>query len=223
MPLRPALLFHQLPSVPRQVAQLALGPRENEAGLQQPVLQELCNPLTVADVALASRHLLQMPRVHQQHRVTAFQDVEDRLPKDSGRFHRHMGDTLGGHPVGHRPKAPWHGAPRPRWVAKADVGFQSSHVRFDCFFMGVRSGTTRNNGFHDPFLSLRRRSRNVTICSACSPTSRRQPFGVRSAVLARLCCELSAPSFDGLRSTQAKSVLRRSRQHFHPSGCRKMT
>jgi hypothetical protein len=48
-------LFDQLGSVAGQVA---LGARQNEAALQKPMLQQLRNPLAVAKVILASRHLL---------------------------------------------------------------------------------------------------------------------------------------------------------------------
>ena len=41
----------------------------------QPVLQQLRDPLAIPDVAFVSGHLVQMPRIHQQHRKPAF----DRL------------------------------------------------------------------------------------------------------------------------------------------------
>ena len=60
----------------------------------------MSNPLTIPDIAFATGHLLQLPRIDQlQLELIAFQDVPDRLPQHSGRFHCHMRDVLLGKPV----------------------------------------------------------------------------------------------------------------------------
>src|SRR5205085_6389464 len=49
-------------------------------------LQQLGNPLTIDDVGLPPRHLLEVLGIDQQDREPSFPDVEDRLPINSGGF-----------------------------------------------------------------------------------------------------------------------------------------
>src|SRR6516225_12348911 len=63
------------------IAQLPLPAGRNETAPQQPGLQQLCAPLRVAQVAFASRHLLHMGGIGEDHGEAGFQDVEDRFPE----------------------------------------------------------------------------------------------------------------------------------------------
>jgi hypothetical protein len=57
--------FHEFRPVPREVSQLALRTWGNEAAFQQSTWQQWRDPLTVPNVALASRHLFKMSRIHK--------------------------------------------------------------------------------------------------------------------------------------------------------------
>jgi hypothetical protein len=69
-----------------QVAQLLLGARWHEAGPQQPVLEQVGQPLAVSDVRLAPRHGLHVPGVHQQQLAGALEDVPHGAPVDPKRL-----------------------------------------------------------------------------------------------------------------------------------------
>jgi hypothetical protein len=61
------LFFYQLGAMAGQVAQLALRAGRKKAPLQQPVLQQLRNPLAIPKVGLPSRHLLQREPISSAH------------------------------------------------------------------------------------------------------------------------------------------------------------
>ena len=94
------LLGDELGPLPRQVAQLADRLRRHEAPGQEPVGQQLGDPLGVLDVGLAPRDLPHVAGVDQRQVEPPLQQVPDRLPVDAGRLHRGVGDPLGGEPVG---------------------------------------------------------------------------------------------------------------------------
>lgn len=71
------LLAGQLGALAGQVAQLALAGRRDEAGGQQPVLEQLGDPGAVGHVGLAPRHLLDVLGVDEQDLDPALQDVID--------------------------------------------------------------------------------------------------------------------------------------------------
>ena len=82
-----------------QLPQLALLAVGHEAGAQQPVTQQVGEPLAVLDVGLAPWHRLDVLRVDQQQLDLAFQQVPDRLPIHPGALHRQMGALDLGQPV----------------------------------------------------------------------------------------------------------------------------
>jgi len=61
---------------------------------------ELAQPLAVGNVALASPHVVHIAGIDQQYVETAvFQDLVERDPVDSGRFHGHGFDSTLQQPV----------------------------------------------------------------------------------------------------------------------------
>jgi hypothetical protein len=81
---------------------LDLGRRDEAAG-QQPALQQVHQPLGVAEIGLAARHVLDMPGIAHQHlgEVPVLdQGVVDRHGIDPGGLHRHMGDPQRDQPPG---------------------------------------------------------------------------------------------------------------------------
>ena len=87
----PGALRHQVRPLPRQVAQVPLFPAGHEAGFQQPVPQQIGQPLGVLDVGLAARHLLHVAGIDQQQLDVPFQQIVDRLPVLAGALHGHVG------------------------------------------------------------------------------------------------------------------------------------
>ena len=63
----------------------------------------------VLDVGLAAGHLLDVLGVDQDDADVALQEVEDRLPVDAGRFHRHVRDAVAGQPVRQGQQVAGHG------------------------------------------------------------------------------------------------------------------
>ena len=64
----------------------------SEASAKQANAVKLLKPLGVRDIAFAAGHVLDVPRVHEEHLESAgLQDLEHRDPIDAGRFH---GDGL---------------------------------------------------------------------------------------------------------------------------------
>ena len=74
-----------LTHVGTQLGNLTFGPK---AGAQQTVGMKPLQPLRVADVGLASGHVLGIARIDKEHReATGVEKLEDRNPVDAGRFH----------------------------------------------------------------------------------------------------------------------------------------
>ena len=72
-----------------------------KAAAQQADTVELAQPLTVLDIALATRDVLDVAGVDEQDLQPArLEDVVDRDPVDPGGFHRDTGDATGEEPVG---------------------------------------------------------------------------------------------------------------------------
>jgi hypothetical protein len=147
----------------------------NKAALQKPMLQQLRNPLAVTNITLASGHLLQVTGVHQQHLKTAFPDIENRLPVNSGRLHGYVSDSLCGHPIRHHQNVSCHSSPVTRLLLQSAAGFHPSYASFDRCFVYIQTGTAKKNVFHDRLLNphppARGTSKRGTICPACSRPS----------------------------------------------------
>jgi len=62
-------------AIPRQRSQRPDGLGRHEAALQQPGLGELAQPLRIAHIGLAARHVLDVPRVAQRQLEVVFEDV----------------------------------------------------------------------------------------------------------------------------------------------------
>ena len=95
-----AAFLHHLGAVARQIAQVALRHRRDEAGLQQAMAHQFGQPARIGLIRLAPRHLLDVGRVDQEDGEVAFQDVVDRFPVLTRAFHGHMRDACLGQPVG---------------------------------------------------------------------------------------------------------------------------
>jgi hypothetical protein len=62
-------------------------------------LEQLSDPLAVADIGLATGHLLDVLSVDQEEFKDPFHEVPDGFPVDASGLHGDMGDTFVGQPV----------------------------------------------------------------------------------------------------------------------------
>jgi len=196
------VLADQLRPLPRQVAQLAYRTRGDKAAAQQPMLQQLRNPFRIAHIGLASGHLLQMPRVDQQQREPALQDVPDRLPQYTRGFEGHMRHAQRLQVVGQRPQVSGHG-PEGADLPEQSPGFlATADGTLDALEMHVQPGYLDKQRVHGapPKEAYRRgTSRSVTFCSACSPTVGGNNPGYVSTSGPDSVTGLRAPVYVGLR------------------------
>ena len=164
------LLAHPLRAVPSQVSQFPLSAGGDKAPFQKPMLQQLGDPLRVPDIALASRHALQMLGVDQQHREEAFQQIVNRLPEDPGRFHGHVGHPLGFHPIRQRQQVGSHRPPAAGQLVQATAGLLPPPRRFHGLLVHIQTSTTTNPGLHRRLLSDPAPGdiETRTFCLACS-------------------------------------------------------
>jgi len=68
-----------------------------------------------------------MPRIHQQHCEVTFEQIKNRLPEDTGRFHCHMGHTFGFEPFDHLQQIVRHRSKLPNLHLHASVRLGSPH------------------------------------------------------------------------------------------------
>ena len=74
-----------LTHVGSQLRNLSFGPK---AGSQQSIRMEPLQPLRIADIGLAPRHVLGITRVDKEHgKPPCIEKLENRNPVDAGRFH----------------------------------------------------------------------------------------------------------------------------------------
>jgi hypothetical protein len=98
---RLAALGSKAAAMAGELPQVALLPAGNEAGTQQPVAQQLGDPLSILDIALSSRHRFHVGGVGDDQLEVALQQIIDRHPVVACGFHGHMGDLLLFEPLKH--------------------------------------------------------------------------------------------------------------------------
>src|SRR5215467_11079402 len=79
----------QLDPITQERAQLPQFRRRDVTRLQQAVAQQVCDPLGIFDIGLATRHSLDVTRIGDDQLEVTFEDVVDRLPVNASRFHRY--------------------------------------------------------------------------------------------------------------------------------------
>jgi hypothetical protein len=131
-----ALQLHPVAGQVPQPADRGLG---DERGGDQAVLQELGDPLRVADIGLAARDGLDVRGVEQPRRHALFQAVEHRLPVRRGRLHRRQRDPARHQPVGHHPQRPRHRGERPRLRDPPASGTGGAHADHDDLLADVQT------------------------------------------------------------------------------------
>lgn len=134
-----ALLGHHR-SVAGQVAQLALRPLGHKTRPQQSTLQAVRDPLCIAHVALAPRHLLEVLGVDQQHRALPFEQGVHRLPEHARRLHCDMRHPGRAQPVAQLQQVRRHRANLPDLLEHAAVGLELAPTNHDGRLVHVEPG-----------------------------------------------------------------------------------
>ena len=160
--LRGPLLNEEL-AVAREIAQLADGLRRDEARAQQPVLQQLREPLAVANVGLPSRDGLEVLGVHQDHLAAALEEVEHGLPQDPRALHRDVRDALLGQPLRKSQELGRGGAERAHLTRATPALARAADTGDDRGLVDIEPATARIEDLHDdpPLASAGRWSRST--------------------------------------------------------------
>jgi hypothetical protein len=95
----PDPLAHELLARARELSQLLDGLERDEAPPDEPMRQQLREPLGVLDVGLASRHVLDVLGVGQDQLEALLHHVPHRLPVDPGRLHHDVRDLVEPEPI----------------------------------------------------------------------------------------------------------------------------
>src|SRR5215471_3246040 len=110
MRLRPSAPgIDQLDPITQEQTQLPQLRRRDVTRLQQAVAQQVCDPLGIFDIGLASRHGLDVTRIGDDQLEVTFEDVVDRLPVNASRFHRDGSTICRRQPVAQFNQAAGHG------------------------------------------------------------------------------------------------------------------
>ena len=141
-------LLDQVGALAGQIAQGPLWGRRDETGAQQPVGEQLGNPLGILHVGLAPGYVLDVLRVDDQHREVAFQQVVEGLPELAGRFHRDVGDAQREQPVDQRQQPGSHGGEGADVGGRGAVGRHNSAPDNDGLLVDIESRTMRVDDLH---------------------------------------------------------------------------
>jgi hypothetical protein len=113
---------------------------------------QIGQPSRIVDVGLAARHRLDMPGVRQrQLEHTVGQDVPDRLPVNTSRFHDHMRTALRGKPVRQGEKVPSRCLERSDLVPGLALG-SDPNTCYHHVFVDIQAGTALMQDFHHSLL-----------------------------------------------------------------------
>ena len=88
------LLLNQFLPVTGQIPKFTDGFGGDKTASDEAMAQQLGNPFTVLYVGFPARDILDISSIGQNHFHALFQNVEDRLPVDSGTFQSNMGALL---------------------------------------------------------------------------------------------------------------------------------
>jgi hypothetical protein len=112
---------------------------------QQPMLQQIGDPLAVFLIRLPSGHCFDVLRIHQQHLKLSFQKVPHRLPIHSRGLHRYMGYSTGAQPIAQLQQLSREGSERPR-LSPPPGGPQ--HTRRYTLLVNIQTATDFMYNFH---------------------------------------------------------------------------
>src|ERR1700731_1244270 len=135
---------------------------------QQPMLQQIGDPLAVFLIRLPPWHCFDVLRIHQQHLKLSFQKVPHRLPIHSRGLHRYMGYSTGAQPIAQLQQLPRECSERPG-LTPPPGGPQ--HTRRHTLLVNIQTATDFMYILHrqTPSAAQRRTSANYRNSLTCSP------------------------------------------------------
>src|ERR1700731_950783 len=135
---------------------------------QQPMLQQIGDPLAVFLIRLPPWHCFDVLRIHQQHLKLSFQKVPHRLPIHSRGLHRYMGYSTGAQPIAQLQQLPRECSERPG-LTPPPGGPQPT--RRHPLLVNIQTATDFMYNLHrqTPSAAERRTSANYRNSLACSP------------------------------------------------------
>src|SRR5215475_1494179 len=116
---------------------LASEARWNKTALQQPMLQQLRDPLGILDVGLAPWKRFDMLSVNHQQFHLPFQNVVDRLPEHPGALHGYMRAPRRHQPVRQPQQLLCEGGKASYFLMQFAVGVDSPQTRHDKSLVNV--------------------------------------------------------------------------------------
>jgi hypothetical protein len=142
------LAFHQLAAVAQQLAQLPQRPGRHEALGDQPVPDQIGDPLGILHVGLAPRHIADVPGVADDQLEMPLQDGIDRAPIDARALHPNVRRSCRLQPVPQRFERARHSSKRPHLLDRLNAGRADQKTRHDRLLMNVQAATPLNNHLH---------------------------------------------------------------------------
>jgi hypothetical protein len=144
----PGAVAHQLLPIAGQHPQPAIVCRRHERRAQQPVLEQLGDPLGIFHVGLAAGHGLHVRAVGQPDLQHLLQAVERRLPVGRGRLHRRDRHALGQQPVPHHYQRARRGLDRPRLAHPTTTRPRRAHADAQRLLADVQPGDPLEQDLH---------------------------------------------------------------------------
>lgn len=141
-------LANQLLARPQQAAQLLRRLVRHEARPDQAMGLQVAQPVAVADVALAPRHILHVRRIRQhQLSLAVVQHVPDRLPVNPGRLHHHVIDAVAIQPIRQRQQLTRRRLEGLHFLLDTTAASQSNTANYRVL-VNVQARTTLMKDFH---------------------------------------------------------------------------
>ena len=142
------LALHQLAAVAQQLAHLPQRLGRHETFGDQPVPDQIGDPLGILHVGLAPRHIADVSGVADDQLEMPLQDGIDRAPVDARALHPNVRHSRCPQPVPQRFEVPRHGAKRPHLLDRLNAGRADQKTRHDRLLMNVQAATPLNNHLH---------------------------------------------------------------------------
>ena len=150
-------LAHQLLARSQQAAQFLRRLVRHEARPDQAMGFQIAQPVAVADVALAPRHVLHVRCIRQhQLALAVVQDVPHRLPVNPGRLHHHVIDAVAVQPIRQRQQLTRRRLEAPHLLLDTTALGQTNTAHYRVL-VNVQARTTLMKDFHRCLPKLCRR------------------------------------------------------------------
>jgi hypothetical protein len=142
------LALDQLAAVAQQLAHLPQRPGRHEALGDQPVPNQIGDPLGILHIGLAPRHVADVPGVADDQLEMPLQDGIDRAPIDARALHPNVRHPRRLQPVPQCFEVSRHGAERPHLLGRLNPRRPDQKARHDRLLMNVQTTAPLNDRLH---------------------------------------------------------------------------